>query len=159
MKKIVLNLVFGLLLVSFSSKAQTPSYNQLVSIVQAKLPSLDVYNKIVAINVWSTTNVASRETNKEFDKVYKLCEFAKLKNGNKGAVVIGCNVDNDATLASITVTKDGITKLINVNKADYDFLNNLSAGTNCVYDNTGAKVYENLTSDKIFNSFNQLMTR
>lgn len=159
MKKIVLNLIFGLLLVSFSSKAQVPSYNQLVSIVQAKLPSLDVYNKIVAINVWSASNAASRETNKEFDKAYKLWEFAKLKNGSKGAVVISCNVDNDATTASIAITKDGITKLINVNKNDYDFLKNISLGSNYVYDNTGAKLYENLTSDKIFTSFNQLITR
>lgn len=158
MKKIVLNLIFGLLLVSFSSKAQAPSYNQLVSIVQAKLPSLDVYNKIVAINVWSASNAASRETNKEFDKAYKLWEFAKLKNGSKGAVVISCNID-DVTTGNISITKDGITKLISLNKADYDFLNNLSAGTNCVYDNTGTKVYENLSADKIFNSFNQLITR
>ena len=158
MKKIILSLVFGLFLMNFSAKAQQPSYNELLSIVQSKLPSLDVYNKIVVINVWSATNNDSRETNKEFDKAYKLWEFAKLKNGNKGVVIISCNVD-DATTANIATTKDGIKQLINLNKADYSFLNNLTANTNIVYDNTGAKVYENLSSDKIFNSFNQLITR
>ena len=158
MKKIILSLVFGLFLVSFGLKAQQPSYNELVSIVQAKLPSLDVYNKIVVLNVWSAANNDSRETNKEFDKAYKLWEFAKLKNGNKGVVIISCNVD-DLTTANIAITKDGINKLINLNKADYSFLNNLTSGTNIVYDNAGAKVYENLSSDKIFNSFNQLITR
>ncbi len=158
MKKIILSLVFGLFLMNFSAKAQQPSYNELLSIVQSKLPSLDVYNKIVVLNVWSATNNDSRETNKEFDKAYKLWEFAKLKNGNKGVVIISCNVD-DATTANIATTKDGIKQLINLNKADYSFLNNLTANTNIVYDNTGAKVYENLSSDKIFNSFNQLITR
>jgi len=158
MKKIILNLVFGLFLISFASKAQNPSYMQLVSIVQSKLPSLDVNNKIIVINVWSAANNVSRETNKEFDKAYKLWEFAKLKNGNKGVVVISCNVD-DATTANIATTKDGISKLINVNKADYDFLKNVSVGTSIVFDNTATKVYEDLSADKIFNSFNKLITR
>lgn len=159
MKKVILSLVFGLVLTSFLAKAQDPSYKQLVLIVQSKLPTLDVYNKIVAINAWSVSDAASRKTNIEFNKSYKLWEFAKLKNGPKGAVVISCNTDSDATLANISITKDGITKLIQVNKNDYDFLKNVSAGSNVVYDNTGAKVYENLTSDKVFNSFNQLITR
>ncbi len=159
MKKIILNLIFGLFLISFVTKAQNPSYMQLVSIIQSKLPSLDVTNKIVVINVWSVANLASRDANKEFDKAYKLWEYAKLKNGTKGVVIISCNVDADATTADITATKDGIVNLIKLNKTDYSFLNNVTAGTNLVFDNTATKVYENLSADKIFNSFVNLLTR
>lgn len=156
MKKLIL--FFGLVICGLSIKAQTPSYDQLVKIIKEKLPNLDVSNKLIAIHVWSASNKASRETNKEFDKAYTIWEHAKLKNGIQGLVVISCNID-DATTGAITAGKDGIVKMPLINHSEYAFLSTLSAGTNIVYDNTSSKVYQDLTSDKVFNSFVQLITR
>lgn len=156
MKRLI---IYSVLLVScLFAKAQNPTYNQLLSIVKAKLPNIDLSNKIIAFHVWSAGNNASRETNKEFDKVQKLYEYAKLKNGTKGIVVVSCNVDN-VTTGSITAGKDGIANVVSINKNEYSVLSNVSAGTNVVYDNTFSKIYENLSADKIFNTFNQLLTR
>lgn len=156
MKKLFLYSV--LMLGCFIAKAQTPTYNQLYSIIKAKLPNMDLSNKIIAINVWSATNKQSREANKQFDKVFQSYENAKLKNGTKGVVIVSCNID-DVTTGSITSGKDGIVKLININKSEYAALSNVSVGTNLIYDNTFAKIYENVTSDKIFESFQILLTR
>jgi hypothetical protein len=156
MRKLILFL--ALVVSGLTIKAQAPSYNQVLTLVKEKLPNLDVTNKIVTLHVWSASNKASRETNKEFEKAYSYWENAKLKNGTKGLVVISCNIDDVAT-GNITAGKDGINKMPLVNKSEHSFLNGLSAGTNIVYDNTGAKVYQDLTSDKIFNSFVQLLTR
>jgi hypothetical protein len=156
MKKLVV--FFTLVILGLTVKAQTPSYNQLVSIVKEKLPNLDLSNKLIAIHFWSASNKVSRETNKQFDKAYGYWENAKLKNGTKGLVIISCNID-DVTTGSITAGKDGIVKMPLVNKNDYAFLKGIAVGTNLVYDNTTTKVYQDLTSDNVFNSFNQLLTR
>lgn len=153
-------LFFGLLLIvlGFKLNAQQVTNAQLVKVVNTKLPNTNLQNKIIALHVWSSSNKESRETNKEFDKVYKAYEFAKLKNGNQGVVFISVNLD-DNTVGSITAGKDGIGKAVIVNKNEFAFLANLASGYNVVYDNTGSKVYENLESNKVFSSFNSLITR
>jgi hypothetical protein len=153
-------LLFSALLVVFGFKlnAQQVTDVQIVKIIHTRLPNINLQNKIIALHVLSSANKESRETNKEFDKVYKAYEFAKLKNGTQGVVFISVNID-DNTVGSITAGKDGISKAVIVNKSEYAFLSNLTSGYNVVYDNTGGKVYENIESNKVFSSFNSLITR
>ena len=142
----------------FCLNAQNPTYNQLVSIISSKLPGVDISNKIISFTSWSAANQASRDINKEFDRVCFIYEGAKLRNGNRGTVMISCNMD-DAASATILANRDGITYAIRINKTQFDFLSSVPVNSNVVYDNTGAKVYENLKEDKVFISYNQLLTR
>jgi hypothetical protein len=158
MKKIGLFIILAFVLISLSFKAQNPTYNQLVSIITTKMPGLDCSNKLLVFQVWSTTDVKSRDANKEFDRMYSIYENVKFKDAHKGTIVVSCNID-DVTTGNITATKDGIKKVIAINKSEFNFLNNLTSGSNLVYDNTTNKVYENLPSEKIWNSYTQLIIR
>jgi hypothetical protein len=158
MKKIGLFFILSLVFASFSFKAQNPSYNQLVSIINTKMPGLNVDNKLIAFQVWSTADVKSRDANKEFDRMYTIYENVKFKDAHKGTIVVSCNID-DETTGNITATKDGIKKVISINKSEFNFLNNLTSGSNLMYDNTTNKVYENLPAEKIWNSYTQLIIR
>ncbi|MDP3558691.1 MAG: hypothetical protein Q8T03_15060 [Bacteroidota bacterium] len=158
MKKITLIFVLALILHGVSFKAQNPTYNQLVSIINTKMPGLDASNKLIAFQVWSTTDVKSRDANKEFDRLYTIYENVKFKDAHKGTIVISCNID-DVTLGNITSTKDGIKKVISINKSEFSFLNSLTSGTNLMYNNNTIKVYENLPTEKIWNSYTQLIIR
>lgn len=147
-----------ILLTVFCLHAQNPTYSQLVSVISAKLPGADVSNKIISFVSWSATNTQSREVNKEFNRVGAIYQGAKLRNGSKGTIVISCNVDDPST-ATIAANKDGITFSTKINRSEFNFLTAIPANANVVYDNTGAKVYENLTQQNVFISYNQLITR
>jgi hypothetical protein len=158
MKKIGLIFTLALVLTGFSVRSQNPTYNQLVSIINTKMPGLNVSNKLIAFQVWSTADVKSREANKEFDKMYTTYENVKFKDAHKGTIVVSCNID-DVTTGNITAAKDGIHKVISINKSEFNFLNNLTSGSNLMYDNTTNKVYENIPVEKIWNSYTQLIIR
>src|SRR4051812_5569403 len=82
------------LLSVFFAGAQNPTYNQLVSIISAKLPETNVSDKIIAFTAWSSSDVAGRELNQEFDRVCTTYQVAKLKNGHKGDILISYCTDN-----------------------------------------------------------------
>jgi len=151
-------LILTLIFVSFYSKAQNPAYNQLISIIAVKVPTLNVADKVIAFTAWSAANQQSRSMNQEFDRVCSIYQGAKLRNGNRGAVLISYNIDNAST-ATIAFTRDNIKYAIKVNRSEFPFLAAIAADNNVVYDNTGAKVYEGLAAGNVFMSFNQLITR
>lgn len=151
MKKITLTFLF----VAFSIflNAQSDLFLKVKKAIQEEHPEISTDNRLIAINVWSANDQTSREANKQFNNVYKIYEFAKLKGGLKGIVCVAINKDGES--ASIILTKDGATKLIQLNKAD---LSGLSNG-NAVFDDKGVEVYKNISSDKVFESINKLITR
>lgn len=151
-------LILVLFFAGFFAKAQNPTYNQLVSIISAKVPALNISDKIIAFTSWSATDAQSREMNKEFERVGIIYQGAKLKNGNKGTVLISYCFD-DAATANIAFNRDGISYAIRVKKSEFQFLNGISTAGNIVYDNTTAKVYEDLVRERIFLSINQLIIR
>ena len=151
-------LILALFFAGFYAKAQNPTYNQLVSIISAKVPALNISDKIIAFTAWSATDAQSREMNKEFERVGIIYQGAKLKNGTKGAVLISYCFD-DASTATIAFKRDGISYAIRVKKSEFQFLNGISAAGNIVYDNTTAKVYENIARERIFLSINELIIR
>ncbi|MBX3163082.1 MAG: hypothetical protein KF900_01260 [Bacteroidetes bacterium] len=151
-------LILTFILTGFSVRAQNPTYNDLVSVIYAKLPNADVSGKILSFVSWSAADAASRDVNKEFDRVGTIYQLAKLKNGNKGTIVISCNIDGGST-ATIAFSKDGINFALKINKSDFNFLSNVTSNKNIVYDNTGTKVFENLTQQQVFMSYNSLITR
>ena len=143
---------------SFLVNAQTDLYIKIRQLIHDAQPEIITDNKLIAFNSWSSDNTESREANKGFEKVYKIYEYARLKGGLKGVVVITVNRDPLSSMAAITLKKDGIVKLVSVNAADIKDLP-LATGKNIVFDSDGKEVYRDLEPSKIFTSFNQLITR
>ena len=146
---------------AFLANAQSNLYSKVNSFLSAQTKEV-VANRMIAINVWSSNNKNSRDLNAEFEKVYKTYEYAKLKGGNKGIIVLNVNLDNDVVNSNITAKKDGITKSITIPNDNGEILKELkgkSSGYNIVFDSNGNVVYENLTNGNVFNSIHQLITR
>lgn len=150
MKKHVL-LLF--LIISSFGKAQVSLYKQIKDAIQLENPKINFDDKLVVLNVWQASDIESRNANKEFDKMYKTYEFAKLKGGLKGVVIAQLNITDQT--ASIILNKDGIVKLIPVKI----ITNELHSKKNVVFNSNGDLVYENLLSADIFKSFLNLITR
>lgn len=150
--------ILAFVFAGFFASSQNPSYNQLVSIISQNLPNVDVSNKILSFVSWSAADATSRDVNKEFDRVGKIYQLAKLTNGSKGTIVVSCSIDNTST-ATIAFNKDGINFALKINKADFAFLSNVTSNHNVVYDNTGAKIFEDLNQQQVFSSYNSLITR
>ena len=138
--------------------AQSDLYLKIITIISKTNPEIITTNKLIAYNVWSVSNGESREANKSFEKVYKTYEYAKLKGGLKGIVVVAINKDDLSTTANITYNKDGITKMISLKLEDFKGIES-GLTTNAVFDSKGNEIYENLGASQIFNSINKLVTR
>lgn len=149
------------------SKAQTNLYNKLNSFLTSQTKEVLVNQRLIAINVWSSNDKNSRDLNVEFEKAYKAFDFAKLKGGNKGIIVLNINIDsnkniNSTSNANIILNKDGITKLISIQNDNTEILKELkgkTSGYNIVFDSNGNMVYENLAPASVFKSIQQLITR
>ena len=92
-------------------------------------------------------NQESREANKSFEKTYSVYEYAHLKGGSKGLIVISFNKENLSSTAVITYNKDGISKIIPFKLSDLESLD--ESTSNLVFDSAGNEIYKNL-SLKIF---------
>ncbi|MDP3556986.1 MAG: hypothetical protein Q8T03_06395 [Bacteroidota bacterium] len=150
MKK--LSLIFLFSIFAMFLNAQSDVYLKVKKAIQENYPEISLENKLIAINNWSANNQESREANKEFNRIYKIYEFAKLKGGLKGLVCVSINDEGDG--ASIILNKDGASKLLQLNKIEISTPN-----SNVVFDDKGNEVYKNISSDKIFESINKLITR
>ena len=150
MKKQIL-LLFVLL--SFYGNSQVTLYKQIKDAISIENPKINFEDKLVAVNLWQASDLESRNANKEFDKVYKTYEFAKLKGGLKGVIVANVNVTDQT--ASILLKKDGIEKLISININ----VPELQGKKNLVFNSNGDKVLENIPSSDVFKSFINLITR
>lgn len=149
------------LMTAFASKAQTDLYSKLTSFISNQTKE-KIENRLIAIHVWSVNDQASRKVNDEFDETYHAFEYAKLKGGNKGIIVLDINFENDVVNADITLQKDGISKSIKVPSENSEIvaaLKGKQAGYNVVYDNKGNIVYENLTQGTVFSSIQKLIIR
>lgn len=145
-------------LLSSGFRSQTDLYAQLKNVIRQTNPEISMEGKLLAFNTWSIDDPSSREANQSFDRTYSVYEYAKLKGGPKGIVVVAINKDNLSSMATITYTKDGIRKVISVgienfNGADFKELSNM------IFDSSGSVIYKNLPASKIFSSVNQLITR
>lgn len=141
--------------------AQSDLYTKLNSFVSNQTKE-KLENRLIAVNVWSVNDKDSRDMNVEFEQAYKTFEYAKLKGGNKGIIVLNVNLDNDVVNADITLQKDGITKLIKVSNTNTEIINAIkgkSPGYNIVFDNAGNLVYENLQKGTVFTNIQKLITR
>lgn len=145
-----------LLFLTFMLKANSQSdlYTKIKNQLKSEHSEINLENKLIAVSFWSAKDLTSRDANKQFNKVYTTYEFAKLKGGLKGIICITINKTSEN--ATIGLAKDGVNKLIPINNVD---LNDVGTLTNIVYDTQGNEVYKNIAPEKIFESFNKLITR
>lgn len=154
-----ITLLFFLAVTGFN--AQNDLYSKLNSFVANQTKEV-LENRLIAVNIWSVNDKNSRELNIEFEEAYKTFEYAKLKGGNRGIIVLNVNLDSDPVNADITLQKDGVTKLIKVPSVNTEIINSLkgkNAGYNIVFDNKGNLVYENLLQGTVFTNIQKLITR
>lgn len=151
MRKLSLILFFSAITTILN--AQSDLFLKVKKAIQENHPEISLQNRLIGVNIWSANNAESREANKQFNSVYKIYEFAKLQGGRKGLICVTINKEGDA--ASIILNKDGATKLIQLNNFDVSAITN----SNFVFDEQGTEVYKNISSEKIFESINKLITR
>lgn len=156
MKKLFLT--FSLSLFWLYGTSQAELYQKIKNAILEAHPGTITENRLIAFNIWSVADAESREANKSFEKAYKIYEYAKLKGGLYGIIVVAINKDNLSNVATVAMSKDGVTKLISLRVED---LGGLETGTikNRVFNASGETVYKDLSPGKIFESINQLITR
>ncbi|MGZ3931329.1 MAG: hypothetical protein ACXVPQ_05940 [Bacteroidia bacterium] len=155
-------ITFVLIASACFSAAQTNALFIRVSSAVSAQTGKPLDGKLIALSVWSAENSASRMLNTEFDKAAKVYEYAKLKGGHNGLTSVTFSADRDKVLVSVTLKKDGISKLVSFTSDDKELaklLEDKQPGYNIIFDKDGKVVYENLKEGTVFSSVNQLITR
>lgn len=156
MKKFIFT---GLIIVyTFLLSAQSNLNFEIKNLIYLQYPNINTENTLLAINFWSVSDSKSRDLNKAFEKVAKTYEFAHLKGGLKGIVVLLINKDNLSSTANITLSKDGIKKSINLKSSDLK-QHKSDLPSNIIFDSNGKIIYENIDAINVFEKINQLITR
>ena len=154
-KKILIAASFASL--SFFGMAQINFYQKVKNLINITHPEINTENRLIAFNVWSVDDSESREANQSFEKAYSVYEYARLKGGSKGIIVVSFNKDNLSSSAVISYNKDGIFKIIPFKVTDLEGLN--EGTSNLVFDSGGNEIYKNLSAQNIFSSIQHLITR
>ena len=147
-----------IILNTFLLSAQSNLNFEVKNLIYSNYPNTNIENTLLAINFWSVSDSKSRDLNKAFEKVANTYEFAHLKGGLKGIVVLLVNKDNLSSLANISLSKDGIKKSINLKLSDLK-QHNSDLPSNIIFDSNGKIIYDNLEAINVFEKINQLITR
>ncbi len=163
MKKIAL---ISFLLFSLIIKSQTIDYAAIKKAVVSSYPEIDFNNRLLIISVWNSTDVLSRDMNKEFYRTYQVYRNAKLTGGVKGVIFISISNDTNEMNFKIAEKKDGLNYEFTMSDFKGYVSNSKLANmqldksiSNIVFDTNGKLVYQNLETTTIFKSFNTLITR
>lgn len=145
-----------------TTKAQTDG-NDYRNTVASLIPDVNLENKVLFINVWQSSNIDSRENNKEFQRVSDIYKSAKLKYGAKGVVYVNLSLDKDTYMWMMSVKRDGIVgdynlenttgKYNSLSKLFGDFTGNVVVGSD------GSILAKDIKQDKCFPLFLSLITR
>jgi len=147
-----------IILNTFLLSAQSNLNFEIKNLIYSQYPNTNIENTLLAINFWSVSDSKSRDLNNAFEKVANTYEFAHLKGGLKGIVVLLINKDNLSSLANISLSKDGIKKAINLKLSDLK-QHNSDLPSNIIFDSNGKIIYNNLEAINVFEKINQLITR
>ena len=147
-----------IILNTFLLSAQSNLNFEVKNLIYSNYPNTNIENTLLAINFWSVSDSKSRDLNKAFEKVANTYEFAHLKGGLKGIVVLLINKDNLSSIANISLSKDGIKKSINLKLSDLK-QHNSDLPSNIIFDSNGKIIYNNLEAINVFEKINQLISR
>ena len=147
-----------IILNTFLLSAQSNLNFEVKNLIYSQYPNTNIENTLLAINFWSVSDAKSRDLNKAFEKVANTYEFAHLKGGLKGIVVLLINKDNLSSIANISLSKDGIKKSISIKSSDLK-QHNSDLPSNIIFDSNGKIIYNNLEAINVFEKINQLISR
>jgi hypothetical protein len=157
-----LPVILFLFVLSSGIKSQVNNGLEIRNKAMFAVSDINLENKILFINVWKSDNLESRENNKEFTRVSKIYEQAKLKNGLKGVCYINISLD-DPTMWRISLKKDSIdTKYSFENSSGkYNSLTELfdNKTGNIVIGSNGEVLGNNIKKEDCFILFRSLITR
>ena len=146
--------------------SQTVDYFTIKNVISKVYPEINFNNKLLAISVWSSSDIVSRELNKEFHKTWFTYQEAKLKGGLKGVIFISICSDEDELNFRIAEKKDAISYSYTIcdfqsykQKGKLATMKLDSSVKNLVFDFNGNLIYQNLEMSTVFKSFNNLITR
>ncbi len=152
---------FGLMHTSLNAQALNGTEIRNTSL--ELIPDLDLQNKILFINVWRSSDIISRENNKEFLRVSNIYHQAKLKNGTGGVAFITLCLDNELYNWVICTKKDSIVSNYNLEnsteqyKAAANYFDNKPGSL--VIGADGSIIAKDLKKEDCFSLFRSLITR
>lgn len=147
-------------------RAQTINYSSIQKEINSTFPEIDFSNKLLVVSIWNSADITSREMNKEINRTYEMYKGAKFTNGLNGIVYISISSDNNEMQYSICMKKDSNAYQYAI--CDFkSFLQNSKLFNmeldpsikNLTFNANGLLIYQNLTTNQIFKSFNALLTR
>ena len=147
-------------------RAQTINYSSIQKEINSTFPEIDFSNKLLVVSIWNSADITSREMNKEINHTYEMYKGAKFTNGLNGIVYISISSDNNEMQYSICMKKDSNAYQYTI--CDFkSFLQNSKLFNmelnpsikNLTFNTNGLLIYQNLTTNQIFKSFNALLTR
>lgn len=164
MQKIIIS--FILIMSSFMLSSQNLNYNMINHELKSSYPEIDFSNKLLVISLWNSVDAASRDNHKEFNRICKIYEGAKLKGGLKGIVFASISSDIEDIPYNICLKKDSINTpyLIcdfkafasNSKLSKLGFTNVIK---NVIFDYNGVLLNKNIETNQIYATFNSLLTR
>lgn len=121
-------------------------------------------DKLVLVSVWKSSDVLSRESNKEAFRVFKIYEYAKLKDGEKGTVFISLNLDENTNDADMAARRDSISSdLIFYNSSIFELLknqfSNFEIGSVLLLNKKGELQFISQSKEQYFSLVRNLITR
>ena len=140
------------------------TFNELTKIIHDKFPELNISNKLISVCVWSSNDLNSRETNKEYQRLYNIYKDAILKDGRRGMVFISISSDENETYYNIAVQKDGISKNLVFTDlkgagAGMVQLLGMKNNANAIYSSKGELFFKDLNKTNLQSSVVSLLTR
>lgn len=127
------------------------------------IPELNLQNKILFINIWQSSDLESRDNNKEFQRVSNIYTQAKLKNGLSGVAFINLSVDTELFNWIVSTKKDSISSKFSLENTNgkYEPIANYFNGKpgNIVIGNDGTVISKNIKKEDCFFLFRSLITR
>lgn len=146
--------------------SQIVDYTAIRKVVSNKFPDIDFSDKILALSIWNSSDMMSRNLNKEFYRTYFVYQGARLSGGLKGVIFISISNDSSEMTFKIAEKKDGLNNLYTIcDYEGYELTGKLSkmkldkSIKNIVFNSQGNLIFQNLEIDAVFKSFNNLITR
>lgn len=155
-----------LIMLTYSLSSQNLNYTVISNELRTSYPEMDFSNKLLVISHWNSVNPVLRESNKEFHRVCKIYEGAKLKGGLKGIVFVSISSDTEEVPYSICLKKDGVNSRFLIcdfkSFSAHSKLSTLGLSSqikNLIFDHNGNVLHKNIETNQIYSTFNSLLTR
>ena len=149
--------------ISSSLNAQSLNGTSIRNTCIELIPELNLENKILFINFWQSSDLLSRENNKEFLRIGNIYTQAKLKNGLAGVVYLNVCLDSELYNWIVSTKKDSIISAFNLENTSgkYKSIINYFDGKpgNIVIGNDGTIISKDMKKEDCFILFRSLITR